>query len=610
MSTTASRYAELQLAPQHERLLAASAIAPEVAKARSYRSIVRGSSVLDACGFSRDQQLLTPGLLIRLHPLLDGPSAVRHQYRPDHPRADHKGKPRKYETPPRTRLTIDAHPFLRERGWLDDPRIALLFTEGLRKVDAAISKGLCALGFLGVWGFCGTNTKGGKQVLPDLREIPVNDRLVLIGYDSDAATNPDVLKAAHELGRYIAAKGGHPQMPVIPPGPDGAKVGLDDYLAHHSREEYLALPRIDLALPMTGTGKADAADDGADDPRQAVFTSLTNVQIRTVRCAMAGWIPTAALTLIGGEPGRGKGLFSMNAAARWSRGTMPGAFLGTPVHVLIASAEDDPEAVIKPRLIAAGGDPARVSMVHIAYTELAVTRGIYLPSDITLLEPAAREVGAHVLLLDPLLSFVDARADVWKEPAVRAALLPIVAMAARLDAALIGVMHMNKRQTEEMIHRIAHSLAFAAVARSVLMIMPDPATPDDRAARVLFHAKYNLGPTAPACRFRIVGADVTEGTTEAHTAAITWGDEAPEITAAAFAAGARGPTPAQRQDAVAFLLRALAGGPRPLAIVVKEAIDAKITMGTLYRARALLRIVTVRAENGDVLWRLPEGAAH
>ena len=79
-----------RLAPAHQRLLEASAIAPAVAAARGYRTVVDDVE-LARLGFSRGQRLGS-GLLIPVYGV-DG-QLKTHQYRPDRPRLDAKGRPR------------------------------------------------------------------------------------------------------------------------------------------------------------------------------------------------------------------------------------------------------------------------------------------------------------------------------------------------------------------------------------------------------------------------------------------------------------------------------------------------------------------------------------
>src|SRR3954454_16942620 len=94
------------LLPQHKQLLVESGISPEVARQRGYRSVEKKSE-LRALGVSA-AQCRAPALLV---PVYDVTGEVAfHQIRPDSPRANTNGKPIKYETPSKARMTFDCHP--------------------------------------------------------------------------------------------------------------------------------------------------------------------------------------------------------------------------------------------------------------------------------------------------------------------------------------------------------------------------------------------------------------------------------------------------------------------------------------------------------------------
>jgi hypothetical protein len=96
----------LQLVDHHAALLANSAISAEVARERGYRT-AQSRKELGSRGFSSGQQRV-PGLLI---PVYDETGAIAlHQYRPDEPRITKAGKPVKYETPSKVRMTADVPP--------------------------------------------------------------------------------------------------------------------------------------------------------------------------------------------------------------------------------------------------------------------------------------------------------------------------------------------------------------------------------------------------------------------------------------------------------------------------------------------------------------------
>jgi hypothetical protein len=187
----------MTLAEQHEKMLIdESGIARDVAEARGYRT-VKKKVELKTRGFS-DSQRNTPGLLIPVYsPTGD---IATYQYRPDQPRIGKKGKSVKYETPSGTRMVLDAHPFAREA--LGNPSVPLFITEGIKKGDALVSRGLCAVTLLGVWSWRGTNEHGGKTALYEWDYVALNNgRRVYIVFDSDVMLQPGV----HEAMRRVKA---------------------------------------------------------------------------------------------------------------------------------------------------------------------------------------------------------------------------------------------------------------------------------------------------------------------------------------------------------------------------------------------------------------------
>ncbi len=220
------------LLPNHQALLDASAIAPEVATARGYFTATKRSE-LEALGFAIGQRR-APGLVLPVHDA-HGRIAV-YQLRPDQPRAV-KGKPLKYETPRGARMVLDVPPCVRER--LSNPNVPLFITEGIRKADSAASQGLCCIALLGVWNWIGTNANSGKTALADWREIALNDRLVFLGFDSDVVTKAEVAKALAELTEYLTSRSAQVRICKLAPGPGGEKTGLDDFFFRGGTVEQL-----------------------------------------------------------------------------------------------------------------------------------------------------------------------------------------------------------------------------------------------------------------------------------------------------------------------------------------------------------------------------------
>jgi hypothetical protein len=242
-------------------MLDASAIRSDVAEARGYRTITSKAEIV-RLGFA-DYQARTPALLIPIH---DVHGNIR-QYllRPDDPRMDKgKGKPIKYEIPKGAGMLIDIPPFVRPQ--LGDPGAPLWITEGSRKADAAASIGLACIDVIGVWNWRGTNGEGGTTALGDWEAIAFNGRTAYLAFDSDAWRKPQVHSALKRLAAFLKTRGAHIQIVYLPDAPDGAKMGLDDYLATgKTRDDLLALADSSIRT-ITEPDAVDAMIDDAPQP--------------------------------------------------------------------------------------------------------------------------------------------------------------------------------------------------------------------------------------------------------------------------------------------------------------------------------------------------------
>lgn len=223
------------LTPAHQAQLTRSGIAPVILQHRGYSSIDHPGEALDL-KFSKTQSRLVPGLVIPLWNVHGEQHAV--VMRPDAPRQYRDGKINKYEIPAGATLTLDCHPAM--QPVLSNPRIALFITEGVKKGDALASVGACAIALNGVWGFRGTNTHGGKVILPDWEHVALNERVVYIVFDNDVSRKTTVQGALRALQQFLQERQALPQVIYLPDADD--KIGVDDFLAdHHTLEDLLAL---------------------------------------------------------------------------------------------------------------------------------------------------------------------------------------------------------------------------------------------------------------------------------------------------------------------------------------------------------------------------------
>ena len=121
---------------------------------------------------------------------------------------------------------------------MKDTSIAVLITEGELKAACAAKLGFPTIGLGGVWSFKSNSKK--ISFLESLEKIAWSTRVVFIIYDSDAATNPQVVAAENALAAELTRRGARAKIVRMPQDGSG-KVGLDDYLLVHTPDEFREL---------------------------------------------------------------------------------------------------------------------------------------------------------------------------------------------------------------------------------------------------------------------------------------------------------------------------------------------------------------------------------
>jgi hypothetical protein len=151
--------------------------------------------------------------------------------------------------------------------------------------------------------------------------------------------------------------------------------------------------------------------------RRLVLTCADTIDPQPVYWVWHQRMPTGCLALLAGREQVGKSTYAYHLAARITRGQLPGEHYGSPRSVLICATEDSWAHTIVPRLIAAGADRARVFRVEVMSAD-DIHLGLTLPLDVPAIEGAARQTGAALLLLDPLMSRLAPELDPHKDAEV------------------------------------------------------------------------------------------------------------------------------------------------------------------------------------------------
>lgn len=205
-----------------------------------------------------------------------------------------------------TRLYIP--PVVDWKSLAEDTSKPLIITEGEKKAAKACLSGLLCVALGGVWNF--KSKKAGLPLLPDFDLFRWRGRTVEICFDSDANHRADLLGALNTLAHELIRLGARTYRVALPRGPEGEKVGLDDYLQTHNRKDYLILEReeIELSAVLAALNETYAV---SRDPPGCVLrmtdgallsaSDFTGVEVANRRLRMVG--PDGNLRLVpAGQP--------------------------------------------------------------------------------------------------------------------------------------------------------------------------------------------------------------------------------------------------------------------------------------------------------------------
>jgi len=226
------------LLPQHLDDLRRSGLSDEQIAACKFLSLNDAKRIDRLLGWKVSEKGVTCGLAIPF-PGDDGKLNGYGRLKPDKPRLSPKdGAPVRYESP--KGKTNRAYFPPGTLAALGDPSVPLVITEGEKKAAKGDQEGFRTIGLTGVFGWQKKqkDKDAPKELIPDLEAVAWKGRAVFLTYDSDLADKPDVAHAEWRLAEVLTAKGATVKVTRLPAGPDGVKVGLDDYLVAHGPDDF------------------------------------------------------------------------------------------------------------------------------------------------------------------------------------------------------------------------------------------------------------------------------------------------------------------------------------------------------------------------------------
>lgn len=310
--------------------------------------------------------------------------------------------------------------------------------------------------------------------------------------------------------------------------------------------------------------------------RRPPLILASEVKVRELTWLWFPYIPSHAATLLFGPGGTGKSHITVEIASALSNGLpLPGQTMATtPQKVLMLSAEDEFDTVLVPRLIRQGANLNNVAFPADPFTLDA--------AGLKRLEEYIREFAATIIFIDPIVSYMGGKVDMFRANEVRSFMGPLHQMAVRMQTTIIIVGHSRKSSEGEDFEKAMGSADFNNAVRSVLF-----ATKTNEGERVMRHVKSNYAPLGPTLVYSFA-EDVFQ-----------WDGEVIEDQTITRTAG-RTTRPAI--NAAIFLKTILKYGPVPSKEVELAAKDEKINLRTLARAKIGLAESFMTMENGKPKW--------
>ena len=228
-------------------------------------------------------------------------------------------------------------------------------------------------------------------------------------------------------------------------------------------------------------------------------TALSEVESKSVEWHLKPFVQVAAFHLLAGDGGIGKGSWLAHLTAQITTGKTE--HLGHPQNVLVVASEDSAEIDLKPRVLAAGGDPSRVFVLK---------KHVLLPRDIGYLEDKIEQRrkgrGTGIVIIDPISNHIGG-ASGDDESAVRKAINELNFVAERTGCTIFGVRHITKSDNVG-VKSVLGSVAWVNSPRVILMLERLGNGSYDTGSRVLKVVKSNRGQKGQQKHYRLVGTQV------------------------------------------------------------------------------------------------------
>lgn len=214
-------------------------------------------------------------------------------------------------------------------------------------------------------------------------------------------------------------------------------------------------------VPVENMAKQRCWRDAREKPVPVM--KMSEVEETVVQWLWYPFIPFGKVTLIQGNPGKGKTWLAMAIAAYCTNGKeLPNALPIEPFNVLYQTAEDGIADTIKPRLAKCGADMTRVRFINEEEKQLSMTDDR--------IEKAIRQNNVRLMIMDPIQAYLGANVDMNRANEIRPLFRHLSTIAERTGCAIVLIGHLNKSSGSQSDYRSLGSIDIAAAVRSILFV--------------------------------------------------------------------------------------------------------------------------------------------
>ncbi|HZU34505.1 MAG TPA: AAA family ATPase [Gemmataceae bacterium] len=308
-------------------------------------------------------------------------------------------------------------------------------------------------------------------------------------------------------------------------------------------------------------------------------------------------LPLGRPAILEGDPDLKKSYVTLDLCARLSTGRPfpDGSPSPGPANSLVLNAEDRVEDTIATRLRALEADVKRVFVLR--PTDEALPRRFCLLAQLQLLDELLARIDARLLVVDPVVAFVDAEINWTNDQSVRRLLVPLGQVAMRRRCAMVLIRHLNKSGGSNALYRGGGAIGVVSSCRAAWVVGRDPNQPE---RSILAQVKNNITQDQPSLIYGLEPAGPNE------TPRLSWLGTSP-LTAKQLLA-AQNKTPSRRQRAREFLRAFLKDGPRTAREIWSAGLEQELSQMSFQRARKALQIkstVVVKDHGRQTYWLLP-----